>query len=59
MLTAYPLNQGVFDWALENDAHNFSPSKIGAKAADPNFVGSFTTASMDHYHFEAGVLTSL
>jgi len=25
ILTKYPLNQGVFDWAVENDMHSIKP----------------------------------
>jgi hypothetical protein len=55
VLTAYPMNEGVFDWAIANDCTNLSPAKVQVKASDPNFVGSFTSASQEHFHFEAGV----
>lgn len=54
MLTKYPLNQGVFDWAKENDLINMKPEKLEQKKNDPIFVGGFTTASMEHYHYENG-----
>lgn len=54
MLTKYPLNQSVFDWAIENDMHNISAHKIKEKSINPRFVGGFTTASQEHYHYENG-----
>ena len=53
-LTRYPLNQGVFNWAVENNRSNLKPETLAAKANNPAFIGSFTTASMEHYHYEAG-----
>ena len=55
MLTQFPLDQGVFDWALENNMHNISDSKIEQKKKDPEFIGSFSSASQEHYHYENGV----
>ena len=54
MLTKYPLNRGVFDWAKENDLINIKPEKLEQKRNDPIFIGGFTTASMEHYHYENG-----
>jgi len=54
VLTAYPLNEGCFDWAVANDCTNLSQAKLAIKAVDPNFVGSFSTASQEHYHFNNG-----
>lgn len=47
-------NQGVFDWAKENDLINMKPEKFEQKKNDPIFIGGFTTASMEHYHYENG-----
>jgi hypothetical protein len=47
-LTKYPLNSGVYDWAVQNGL--FAPKKAEHSAAE--FVASFTTASMEHYHYE-------
>jgi hypothetical protein len=53
VLTGYPLNAGVFDWALEQGF--VSPAlKLKAERNGPNFVGSFTSASQPHFHFETG-----
>ena len=56
MLTKYPLNSGVFDWAIENDMHNIKSDKVKDKASNPKFVGGFTTASQEHYHYQDGHL---
>ena len=55
LLSAMPLNQGVFDWALENDALNMKSETLERKRTDPEFIGTFTTASLKHYHYEDGV----
>ena len=47
-LTLYPLNEGAYDWALRTG--NFTPKK----EATPSFVGSFTSASQEHYHYTNG-----
>jgi len=54
MLTKYPLNRGVFDWAKENDLINMKPDKLEEKRTDSFFIGGFTTASMEHYHYVNG-----
>jgi hypothetical protein len=58
MLTEYPINTGVFDWANENDLINMKAEKLVRKKNDPLFIGGFTTASMNHYHYENGVKES-
>ncbi|KID56562.1 hypothetical protein JF50_11530 [Pseudoalteromonas luteoviolacea] len=54
VLTNYPLDQGVFDWAVENDMHNIKPEKLAEKSKQPSFIGGFTTASQEHYHYQDG-----
>ena len=49
-LTRYPVGVSVYDWAV--DAGRFKPSK--AKHFSSDFIGSFTTASQEHYHYECG-----
>jgi hypothetical protein len=53
-LTEYPVDRGVFDWALENRMTNLSPEKLLEKSRQPEFIGGFTTASQEHYHYENG-----
>jgi hypothetical protein len=50
LLTAYPLNEGVYDWATRGNV--FAP-KNPARAS-PDFVQRFTSASQPHFHFERG-----
>ena len=52
MLTKYPINKGVFDWA--NEKGYIKSEMFTTKKNDPIFVGGFTTASMEHYHYEDG-----
>ncbi len=50
VLTQYPVNVSVYDWAIENGFFEVkSPSH-----RDPKFVGRFTSASLKHFHFENG-----
>jgi hypothetical protein len=51
VLTLYPLDTGVYEWAIERGW--FTPKQ--EKHSTREFIGSFTTASMDHYHYEGGV----
>ncbi len=49
-LTAYPLNQGVYEWAVER-------GYFKAKREDqttPSFIGNFSSASQPHEHYEDG-----
>ena len=50
VLTLYPVDVGVFDWAL---MEGFFQQKQ-AHHTSPQFIGSFTSASQEHYHFENG-----
>jgi hypothetical protein len=51
VLTAYPLDQGCFDWAL---GEKLVTGRAVHRGDDPAFVGSFTTASQEHYHYKDG-----
>ena len=51
VLTAYPLNMGAYDWAVERAL--FAPKKPDHSSSD--FIGSFTSASQEHFHFENGL----
>lgn len=50
ILTFYPLNTGVYEWAVEN--RFFSPKK--EEHYTPEFIGKFSAASQDHFHYENG-----
>lgn len=54
VLSAMPIDQGVFQWALENDAVNMKPETLEIKSKDSLFIGTFTTGSLDHFHYEDG-----
>ena len=55
MLSAMPVNKGVFEWAVENDALNLKPEKLEDKCRDSRFIGTCTSASLEHYHYAKGV----
>lgn len=50
-LTAYPLNTGVYDWATEKGY--FQPRR--EEQETPRFIGRFSSASQEHYHYENGI----
>lgn len=50
-LTRYPLDEGAYDWAIEQGL--FRPKKEKERTAE--FIGKFSTASQDHFHYEDGV----
>ena len=50
VLTKMPLNQSVYDWAVETEM--FTPkSEFHQK---PVFIQQFTSAYLEHYHYENG-----
>ena len=51
VLTAYPLDEGCFDWAARN---NLITGRARERGDESSFVGSFTSAAQDHEHFEDG-----
>ena len=51
ILTKYPLDIGVYDWAIARDLY----SPVGERET-PEFIGSFTTASQEHFHYSEGKL---
>ena len=52
VLTAYPLDEGVFDWARRQ---NLVTGRARERGNDPAFVGAFSTATQEHYHYKDGV----
>lgn len=54
VLTAYPVDEGCFDWAVRCGVTNLSAEKLPAKRRDPEFIGGFSTASQEHFHYEDG-----
>jgi hypothetical protein len=51
-LTRYPLDMGVYEWALERKY--FTPKKDEQRT--PTFIGRFSAANQEHYHYEDGSL---
>jgi hypothetical protein len=54
LLTCYPSNRLVYEWAIENEY--FKVKRDHQKS--PAFIGSFTSGSQNHYHFEEGEMVS-
>ena len=50
VLMLYPLDIGVHEWAIARGW--FTPRQ--ETHSSPEFIGSFTTASMAHHHYEQG-----
>ena len=51
-LTCYPVDTGVYDWALQNSF--FKPKNEEQQAA--KFIQKFSSASQEHFHYEDGAL---
>jgi hypothetical protein len=51
-LTCYPIDTGVYDWALLNGF--FKPKKEEQQTA--GFIQKFSSASQEHFHYEDGNL---
>ena len=49
-LTAYPIDQGIYEWAINKGY--FRPRGEDQKTA--SFIGNFSSASQEHYHYENG-----
>lgn len=50
VLTAYPLDTGAYDWAIEKGF--FKPKR--ENQCDAEFIQCFSTAALTHYHYEKG-----
>jgi hypothetical protein len=50
-LTANPLDEGCFDWAVRRGVTNLRAEKLTAKQADAAFIAGFSTASQEHFHY--------
>jgi hypothetical protein len=51
MLTAYPIDRGAYDWAVEVGA--FKANTEAKRTA--KFIGQFSSVSLDHHHYEDGI----
>ncbi len=52
ILTLYPINISVYNWAIENDYFVIT----NERESTPEFIQKFTSASQEHYHYEDGAL---
>ena len=50
MLTAYPLDEGVYDWTVRNG--RFKPSKPHHESAEQ--IARFDSAYLPHMHYQSG-----
>lgn len=50
ILTEYPVDEGVFDWAIEHNLFKPKPDK----RLDAVFIGRFTSGAQEHFHYVAG-----
>lgn len=50
-LTAFPLDEGTFEWALRVGAVTGCARTRGE---EPGFVSRFSSAVQEHYHYEDG-----
>jgi len=50
LLTNYPIDISVYDWAIENDL--FKAKEARHKSS--SFIQKFTSASQIHFHYENG-----
>ena len=52
VLTAYPVDEGVFDWALRTGVLT---GRARTRGDEPEFVASFSSVHQDHYHYVNGI----
>lgn|SRR5262245_47338834 len=50
-LTRYPVDVSVYDWAIEKGFFTVRNERHSA----PEFIGGFSTAYQEHYHFVGGM----
>jgi hypothetical protein len=52
VLTKYPVDVGAFDWAVRTGSFKVKRPE----QETPSFVGRFSSAGQEHYHYEDGRL---
>lgn len=52
VLTAYPVDEGCYDFAIRYEL--LSRRCLEKYQGNPEFIGSFSSASLAHYHYEDG-----
>lgn len=50
VLTEYPLDEGVYDWAIDN---NYFEIKKDSQR-EPTFIQGFSSAGQEHFHYQDG-----
>ena len=55
LLTGYPLDQSVYDWAVQSGRFRVRNDR----QREPKFQATFTSAQLPHAHFEKGATSSL
>jgi hypothetical protein len=56
VLTAYPLDEGCYDFAVRNGM--LSHRAFEENQGNAKFIGAFSSASLDHFHYENGKCVS-
>jgi hypothetical protein len=51
LLTEYPLDIGIYEWVISKDY--WKPKYPSQRS--PKFIGGFTSAYLNHYHYRSGV----
>ncbi len=54
VLTAYPLGECCFDWAVRKRCTGMKVGILEEKSRDPAFIGSFTCPAQEHVSYEDG-----
>lgn len=49
-LTKYPVGVGLYEWAIAEG--HWAPKKEHHR--EPQFIQRFSSAALEHYHYEAG-----
>lgn len=50
ILTLYPVDHGVYDWAIANGSFKVKKEH----ESTPEFIQKFSSALQEHYHYENG-----
>lgn len=50
-LTAYPVDEGCYDWAMR---HRLVTGRAKDRGGEPAFVASFSSAAQEHFHYTDG-----
>ena len=51
IVSMYPMDTGVYDWAIENEFFKVK----NEQQRQPEFIGKFSSATLEHHHFKNGV----